>query len=148
MTQIEDKYFKLLHTYIYDKRRQSSGIISRISIMPLPLINSVVIGYDAYISKTYSSVSIFVEDFENGSVVFLLPFSKNYKAKELEEMAERHTAAIKEFFGDKFRDDMIMRISEEERQKEIGHWGSIETGLNNWEWFYRHKETEEAENGK
>lgn len=133
MVYIDDKYFKLLHLCIYDKRRKTSGMISKISITPS--INNIMISYEAYYSKIYSSLPVFVEDFENGSIVFLLPFGTNYMVKELEAMAEKDINKIKEFFGDKYRDDMIMRISEEERQKEIKRWGNIEIKLENWEWF-------------
>lgn len=56
--------------------------------------------------------------------------------KEMEEMAERHTQAIKEFFGDKFREDMIMRISEDERQEQIRKWESLTRGLDNWDFKF------------
>lgn len=53
--------------------------------------------------------------------------------EEMEGMAERQTEKIKAFFGDKFRENMIMRISEEERQEEIRKWEKLTLGLENWE---------------
>lgn len=48
-------------------------------------------------------------------------------------MAEIHERAIKEFFGNNFREDMIMRISEDERQKQIKEWEKLTLGLENWD---------------
>lgn len=76
---------------------------------------------------------IFVEDFKKGSVVFLLPFGVKYMEEELEEMAEHHTRCIKEFFGEDFREDMLMRISEDKRQEEIRKIDQIMLGLENWD---------------
>lgn len=129
--EIEEKYLKLLNTYIYDKRIGLNGMLSGISITRL--IGGYMLSYDAYMSRQYSNRMIFIEDFEKGNVVFLLPFGVNYMVKEMEEMAERHTEAIKEFFGDKFREDMIMRISEEERQEQIREMEKLTLGIENWD---------------
>lgn len=128
---IEDKYFDLLHTLIYDKRRKMSGILSGFEVERQ--IGGYVLLFRAYMNSQNADIYIFVEDFEKGNVVFLLPFGVTYMVEEMEGMAERQTEKIKAFFGDKFRENMIMRISEEERQEEIRKWEKLTLGLENWE---------------
>ncbi len=134
---IEDKYFNLLNVLVYDKRRKMSGILSSLEMMRLVSGNFVY--YRAYMNYMNAECRIFVEDFEKGNVVFLLPFGVTYMEKEMEEMAERNTENIKAFFGDKFREDMIMRISEDDRQEEIRKWQGLTTGLKNWGNYFDHK---------
>lgn len=117
---IDDKYLGLLGTYIYDKRTKMQGIISDLCIMGLP--NGYSVYYNAYMNQIRSDVMICVEDFESGNVVFLEPFGIVYMVKEMKEISKRHRKAIVDFFGDKFREDMIVRISENERQKKIKEW--------------------------
>lgn len=130
--EIDEKYFKLLNILIYDKRTKMNGIISSIDIMG-QICGSYLISYKAYMSKQHSDVYIFVEDFEKGNVVFLLPFGTTYMVKEMEEMAKQHTERIKEFFGENFQEDMIMMIPEDERQEEIRKWENLTIGLENWD---------------
>lgn len=129
---IDDKYFKLLNVLIYDKRRKMNGILSSLDIMGFAN-GEYLVSYKAYMSKPHSNVYIFVEDFMKGNVVFLLPFGVNYLVKEMEWLAEQHLAQIKEFFKEDFREDMIMRISEEERREEIRKNEEIIIGLENWD---------------
>lgn len=129
--EIEDKRLKLLGLLIRDKRSGMNGIISALTIHNA--IGGYFVSYEAYMSKVYSNRLIFVEDFEKGNIAFLLPFAVNYQKEFMEEMAKTHEAVIKEFFGDKFREDMIIRISEDERQEEIRKWESLTIGLENWD---------------
>lgn len=84
-------------------------------------------------SKIHADTYIFVDDFKNGNVVFLRPFSDGYLKKEIEEMAQRYNKAIRAFFGDDFREEMIVSISEEKRQEMIRKFDVIMTGLSNLE---------------
>lgn len=129
--EIEEKYLKLLNLLIYDKRRKMNGMISGILINNY--FNSIGISYQVFFSRVYANGMLFVEDIEKGNVVFLLPFGVKYNTELFEKMAEDHEKRIKEFFGDKFREDMIMRISEEERQEEIRKWETYERSLDNWD---------------
>lgn len=129
--EIEEKYLKLLNILIYDKRTRMNGIISELFIMQL--ISGYTIGFKAYMSKTQSNQIVFVDDFENGSIVFLLPFGINYKDYLMGKMAKEHEAAIREFFGENFREDMIMRISEDDRQEKIRQRENLTLGLENWD---------------
>ena len=127
---IDDKYLGLLGTYIYDKRTKMQGIISDLCVMGLP--NGYTVYYNAYMNSIRSDVMICVEDFESGNVVFLEPFGIVYMEKEMKEISKRHRKAIADFFGDKFRKDMIMRIPETERQKKIKEWEEFTYGLKEW----------------
>lgn len=110
--EIEDKYLKLINLLVHDKRTKSNGIICSLEIDWL--IGGFYICYRAMFN--YGSYkSIYVEDFENGNVVFLIPYGRGCMEKEFEEIGKKHKQAIKEFFGEEFREDMIMEISEEER---------------------------------
>lgn len=129
--EIDERYFKLLNLLIYDKRSNTYGMISGIIINNY--FNVTMISYQVFVSRVYAYSSLFIEDIEKGNVVFLLPFSTKYKVIELEEMAKRHEERIKEFFGNKFREDMIIRISEEKRQEEIRKWDDLSIGFENWE---------------
>lgn len=128
--ELEDKYFNLVNLLIYDKRSKMNGIISGI------LINrhfeGPTISFQAFMNRIYAYSNIFVEDFEKGNVVFLLPFSIGYNKEILEEMAKRHEQYIREFFGDKFREDMIARVSEEDRQEEIKKWQEMSLSFEIW----------------
>lgn len=128
--ELEDKYFNLVNLLIYDKRSKMNGMISGI------LINRYIDGYtilfQAFMNRIYAYSNIFVEDFEKGNVIFLLPFSVGYNKEILEEMAKRHEQYIREFFGDKFREDMIARISEEDRQEEIKKWQEMCLSFEIW----------------
>ena len=127
---IDDKYLGLLGTYIYDKRTKMEGMISDLCIMGLP--NGYTVYYNAYMNSIRSNAMICVEDFESGSVVFLEPFGIVYMEKEMKEIAKRHRKVIVDFFGDKFREDMIVKISETERQKKIKEWEKFTYGLREW----------------
>lgn len=126
-----DKYLSLAGCYIYDKRTDQCGILSELCIWPL--MGKCYLFYNAYMSKIHANTSIFVEDFTNGSVIFLLPFSDGYLKKEIEEMGQRHNEAIRAFFGDDFREDMIVSIPEKERQEMMRKLSAIETALRNLE---------------
>lgn len=135
---IEDKYFNILHTIIYDKRCKMAGILSSIQITRY-IRSGYGISFCAYMNGLNPNHSIYVEDFEKGNVVFLIPFWKREYDKELDEIGAKNTQKIKDFFGDKFREDMIMRISEEERQEEIRKWEAVTIGFENWQSYLRDK---------
>lgn len=70
--QIEDKYLSILNLLIYDKRTGMNGIISDLRINNY--FNGILFSYNAFMNRQHSSQYIFVEDFEKGNVVFLLPY--------------------------------------------------------------------------
>lgn len=79
-----DKYLSLVGCYIYDKRTDQNGMLSELCIWPL--MGKWYLSYNAYMSKIHASTPIYVEDFINGSVIFLQPFSDGYLKTEIEEM--------------------------------------------------------------
>lgn len=131
---IPDKYYRMLGLLIQDKRDGMNGYLSDLCVMRV--IDGYVIYYRAYMNREHSSRMVFVEDIEKGNVVFLLPFGVNYLVEEMEQMAKENDAAIRNFFGDKFKEDMVVRISEEERQKEIRRWSELTRGAENWDTFF------------
>ncbi len=128
--EITDKYLGLIHTYIYDKRRKMCGMISDLRLSNY--IGGYFLSYDAYMNGLYTSIPIFVDDFEKGNVVFLMSYDTKIYNVEMENICEIQRKHIKEFFGDKFRDDMILEIYEEDRQKEIREWAEKLCSLENW----------------
>lgn len=129
--EIEEKYLNLLGLLIHDKRNNMNGMIS--SLMIDKYITGYGIYYQVYTNRVHGYTRLFIDDILKGNVVFLLPFSKGYLDEVFQEMAKDHEAAIKDFFGDDFREDMIVRISEEERQEEIRKWEAIGVALENWD---------------
>lgn len=132
--EIDDKYFKLLGLLIRDKRRDMNGMIS--SLVIDKYITGYEIHYQVYTNRVHAYTGLFVDDILKGNVVFLIPFSKGYLEEVFKDMEKEHEGAIRDFFGDDFREDMIMRISEEERQEEIRRWEAIGVGLENWDCKY------------
>ena len=55
-----------------------------------------------------------------------------YMEKEMKEISKMHRKAICDFFGEKFREDMIVRISERDRQKKIKEWEKFTYALKEW----------------
>lgn len=102
---------------IYDKRSKTCGMLSDIRLMKCP--DGIVIHYSAYMNSLCPNQPVFIEDFEKGNVVFLMPYSTDRIDDTLAIFRDIHREAIEEFFDDRFREDMIMTISEEERQKQI-----------------------------
>lgn len=138
--EVEDKYFSLLNLLVYDKRAKECGMISSLKFDKL--IGGVCVYYEAYYHcGKYRSV--FVEDIKSGNVVFLIPFSVYEYDRELyKQMGEAFISAVKEFFGEEFREDMIMEISEEERQEEIRRWEKLTRPIDNWDRKLKRDETD------
>lgn len=128
-----DKYLALVGCYIYDKRTGQNGMLTDVCIRKM--MGRYYASYNAYISKTFSIAPIFVEDFVAGNVVFLRPFSVGWLQTELAEMGRQQDHAIRTLFGDDFRDEMIVSITEEERQGMMRRLAAAETGMDNWDCY-------------
>lgn len=128
---VDDKYLKLLNKYILDKRTGQCGMISDFCLTYF-CAGTFSSYYNAYMSNFHSHVPIFEEDFKTGSVVFLLPFGVKYAEEEMEKLAEQHLRDIKDFFGSDFRDDMVRKIPEAERQGQIRRQDALWLNLENW----------------
>lgn len=137
---IEEKYLNLINCLIHDKRTGKNGILCYLKISQLK--SGFFLSYDAmFDGREYDS--IYVDDFEKGNIVFLIPYGIGYMDKEFEELGKIYKEIIIDFFGDKFREDMIMEISENERQEQIKERQKLFTILNNWNEIMRMNKKEE-----
>lgn len=128
--ELENKYLNLLDLLVHDKRTKQNGILCSLEI------NKLLCGFRLSYIATFDGFNIrniFIEDFEAGNVVFLIPFSVDYMEKEFVALGELYKQRIKEFFGDKFREDMLMEINEEERQRERKEWEKNKDAIFNWD---------------
>lgn len=134
--EIEDKYLKLLNLLVHDKRTKQNGMICSLEINGL--IGGYGLSYRTMFDHCNVYRDIFFEDFEKGNVIFLIPFGIGYREKEFAKLGEIYKQRIKEFFGDKFREDMLMEINEEERQREIREWEKSRDTIFNWDRKFAH----------
>lgn len=130
---IEEKYLRLLHKLIYDKRKNTHGILSSCCINRSYCKNGYYWYYLGYMDRIHTEYIFHIEDFISGNVVFLLPFGTLWDEEKYEKIRQQDIKDIKECFGEDFREDMIIKISEEERQKKIKEEETKLKGLFNWE---------------
>lgn len=128
--ELEDKHLKLLNLLIHDKRIDRNGMLCSIEIEKFG--NSYWLSYRALFDGSRYNI-IHIEDIEKGNVVFLIPYGVGYMEEEFAKMGEEYKQIVKEFFGDNFREDMIMEISEEERQAQIREREKAFNALYNWD---------------
>lgn len=129
---INDKDLNLLHKLIHDRRKNKNGIITKLCINKAICNNGYYCYYEASMDRIGGYEIIHIEDFISGNIVFLLPFNTRWD-EEYEEIRQQSIKDIKECFGEDFREDMIIRVSEEERQKKIKEEEKIIRGFLNWE---------------
>lgn len=137
--EIEDKYLKLINLLVHDKRTKENGMICSLKIDKM--LGGYCISYNAMFGA-HRYQTLFIEDFEKGNVVFLMPYGINYMVEMFDKMKQDNIEVIKEFFGNKFRDDMIMEISEEDRQAQIKEWEKYTNPLFNWDMIFNKKNNE------
>lgn len=111
--EIEDKYAKMLGKYIYHKRLDKFGFISTIKIEQC--IGGYRISLNAFCDTFDDDVIVFFEDFEKGEAQFTIITGMT----ALEKYNESIIKDIKEVFGDKYSDDMLLYIDDDERRKRI-----------------------------
>lgn len=104
---LDDKYTLMLGKHIYNKALDKFGYISSIEIMEY--IGGYGINLIVYYDTFHHRDIAFLQDFEKGTLQFAL-------ITDYEPMIERHLEDIRTIFGDKFSEDMILYISEEERK--------------------------------
>ena len=110
MMNIDDKYLKLINKLIYDKKKSICGIIRDLRITYLHTCG-YAISYNAIMDNCTNNM-VFVEDFEKGNISFLMPYGEYGGCEDINSINEKE---IREFFGDKFKDCMISRISVTDR---------------------------------
>lgn len=110
--EIEEKYIKVLGKYVYNKELDKFG---HIASLELTSGFGMWIQYRVFYDTFDSNHLLFFNDFLEGKVKFTIitnvenPDYKEFECKELED--------IKSAFGDKYSDDMIMYISDNERKE-------------------------------
>lgn len=111
--EIDKKYLNVLGIPIYNTGIKQHGILSDLSIKNV--IGGYILKYTAFFSVMYPDMTVFKEDFANGDVKFVLIDSDHgddwYKNHCIE--------SIKAFMDDEFSEDVVMRISEDERSAQI-----------------------------
>ncbi len=111
--EIDEKYVRLLGKYVYYQRLDKFGYINAIEI-----INSVggyFVSLKAYFGSFDSDINLFFEDFEKGNVKFTIISCDGVP----QEINDKEIEDIKFVFGDKYREDMLMYISDDERRERI-----------------------------
>lgn len=103
---IDDKYIKLLGKHVYNKHLDKFGYISSIEIMDYT--GGYGINLIVYYDTFHNHDIIFFEDFEKGIMQFII-------ITDYESIMDNYLKDIKLAFGDKFSEDMILYISDEER---------------------------------
>ncbi len=110
--EIDEKYVRLLGKYIYNKRLDKYGYISSIEIKLS--IGGYLIELKAYYDYFDDDDILFFEDFEKGKVQFtIISFGVP------KEISDREVEDIKFVFCEKFREDMLMYIPDDERTGRI-----------------------------
>ncbi len=110
--EIINSYLNLLDKYIYNTELDKFGMITDIEI------SRTGIYLKAYYDRIHSSEMVLFEDFEKGKLKFTIITGENVLTKEQnEKYKEKQINDIKQAFGDKFSDDMIMYIEDEERKR-------------------------------
>lgn len=108
---IEDRKFLLLTKFIYNKRLDKIGYIP--SIEYRSGFGGCYATYNAYYDVFDSTDLLVDSDFLQGNVQFVII---EMPIKESEEYNRRQIEDIKKYFGDKFFEDMILYITEEEKK--------------------------------
>lgn len=110
--EIQEKYTKLLGKRVYNKRLDKYGYISCIRVVSAI---GVSLGLFAFYDSFDSSSMLVIEDFKRGNAqfVFLTDEICNgvYSVEKIPD--------IKDALGDKFREDMIIYMSDDEWKEHI-----------------------------
>lgn len=110
--EIIEKYLKLIDKYIYNTELDKFGMITDIEI------SGVGVSLKAYYDRIHSSDIVIFEDFVKGKLKFTIITGESVLTKEKnKKYEEKKINEIKQAFGDKFSDDMIIYIDDEERKR-------------------------------
>lgn len=110
--EIEEKYIKLLGKLVYNKRLDKYGRISSLELMhSIGMYISFNVFYDTFDDKSL----LFFSDIEKGEVQFVIWHSseqtKGHYSEEIDD--------IKSALGDKFSDDMIIHMTDDEWKEQL-----------------------------
>lgn len=111
--EIQQKYLNLLRKYIYHKRLDKFGMITEICITCGHFGYGIAL--KVFCDEFDSDVIVYFEDFEKNNIVFTIITGYG----ELDKQNEDTIKEIKEAFGDKYSESMIMYIDKDERSRRI-----------------------------
>lgn len=109
--KIEEKYIKLLGKLVYNKRLDKYG---RISSLELSHSFGSYWYFNVFYDKFDNHSILLYEDIEKGEVQFVLLLDSNG-----EEYASQKVDDIKSAIGDKFSDDMIIHMTDDEWKEQM-----------------------------
>lgn len=109
--EIEEKYIKLLGKLVYNKRLDKYG---RISSLELSHSFGSYWHFNVFYDKFDNHSMLLYEDIEKGEVQFALLLDSNG-----EEYASQKIDDIKAAIGDKFSDDMIIHMTDDEWKEQL-----------------------------
>ncbi len=110
--EIINSYLNLIDKYIYNTELDKFGMITDIEI------SGAGVYLKAYYDRIHSSDMVLFEDFEKGKIKFTIITGESILTKEQnKQYQEKEINEIKQAFGDKFSDEMIMYIDDEERKR-------------------------------
>lgn len=98
----------LLNKCYYDEQTGAVGRIIELGMRPDIRNNKLLVYYRTYSDIQYGMC--FASDFINGDLRFIKP---KESTRIIDGTAEQQRQDIKQFFGDEFRDDMIVDMSTE-----------------------------------
>lgn len=108
---LEKKYLNLIEKHIYNTKTDKFGMITGIEI------TSFGIQLKAYYDNMDSDSIVFFEDFEKGILKFVIITDTGFPKSVMGNYEKEIVEDVKEFFGDKFTEDMIMYVNEEKRDE-------------------------------
>jgi len=110
--EIINSYLNLVDKYIYNTELDKFGIITDIEISKMGIY------LKAYYDRIHSSEMVLFEDFEKGKLNFIIITGESILTKDQSEQYKEMTInEIKQAFGDKFSDEMITYVDDEERKR-------------------------------
>ena len=114
---IDKKYLNVLDIPIFDTERELHGILSEVNL--LRMANGLYIQYYAHYDNINKRDTVWINDFKEGHIKFVLLNDEIWKTGRLKEAQEMQISAIKEFLGENYTDDSIIWISEQERKDQM-----------------------------
>ncbi len=114
---IDKKYLNILNIPIYDTVRELHGILNEINLFCMA--SGLYIQYYSFYDSVNKKDKVWVDEFKNGRIKFVLLSDKEWKVGKLKEAQEIQIEAIKEFLGENYSEDSIIWISEQERKDQM-----------------------------
>ena len=114
---IDKKYLNVLDIPIFDAERELHGILSEVNL--LRMANGLYIQYYAHYDNVNKRDTVWINEFNEGHVKFVLLNDESWKTGRLKETQDLQIEAIREFLGENYTNDSIIWISEQERKDQM-----------------------------